>query len=155
LDSKLKVLTTKTITSGTVNSATPHPREIIKEALFCNAVSVILSHNHPSDVLQPSCEDIYVTGAVEKALASVGIQLADHIIVCGDKAVSMADEGFIGQAHIKELPKVASAVYEKRENFTVSDSKKRSSVRAQLAQSKNQRLLGEGKTINRGGRESR
>ena len=149
LDSKLKILSTKTISSGTVNSASIPLREVIKEALFCNAVNVILSHNHPSGVFSASREDISSTNEMEKALSCVGMRLIDHIIVCGDKALSMADDDLIRVTPIKELTAATAAVYEKREDFILDDSK-RSSVRTQLVNAKNQRLLGtEGKMINK------
>ena len=66
-------------------------------ALQRGATSVILAHNHVSGIALPSCEDERSTAQVKAALESVGIFLADHIIVADDDFVSMADSGLLGR----------------------------------------------------------
>ena len=91
LDSKCKVICCKEIGRGNVNSAGISVRRIVETALAANAVSVVLSHNHPSGLAVPSHEDILTTRRVAVALDAVGIVLADHIVVAEEDFVSMAD----------------------------------------------------------------
>lgn len=89
LDSKCKVLCCKEVARGNVNSAGISVRRIVEIALSVNAVSVVLSHNHPGGLAVPSNEDILTTRRVAVALDAVGIVLADHIVVADDDFVSM------------------------------------------------------------------
>ena len=155
LDSKYKILSTKVISTGTVNSTTTYPREIVKEALFNNAVSVMLSHNHPSGARTPSKQDIYMTAQIEKILNDMDITLADHVIVCGDSAVSFADCGLIGRVSAIAPAKAASPIYEKCDRYITREVKP-PSVKAFLAQAKKQRRFDtSAKTINLNDRNSR
>jgi len=69
------------LTPGTVNRASIYLRELVKQALLCNATAVVLAHNHPSGICQPSPEDVRLTAGVRTALATFGIRLVDHLIV--------------------------------------------------------------------------
>ena len=113
LDSKFKVIATKIMSEGSVTTTNITPREIAREALYYNAVTVLLAHNHPSDVKQPSRDDIITTGHVVKALKAVDVELCDHIIVAKDQSISMADLGLIdrNEASLTES-KAASPVSE-------------------------------------------
>ncbi len=91
LDSKCKVICCKQVGQGNVNSAGISVRKIVETALAANAVSVVLSHNHPSGLAVPSNEDILTTRRIAVALDAVGIVLADHIVVADDDFVSLAD----------------------------------------------------------------
>jgi len=95
LNAQIQVIKTETISKGTVTEAHVYPREIIKEALFLNARGVMIAHNHPSGGLEPSTVDIEVTIRIKQGLETMGMQLFDHIIVGGDKAVSLSDLGKI------------------------------------------------------------
>jgi len=75
---------------GTIDGASVHPREVVKLALARNAAAVILAHNHPSGVAEPSQADELITGRLRDALALVDIRVLDHIVwatgvrvVCG------------------------------------------------------------------------
>ena len=94
LDSKCKVLCCKEVARGNVNSAGISIRRIVEIALSVNAVSVVLSHNHPGGLAVPSNEDILTTRRVAVALDAVGIVLADHIVVADDDFVSMVQSDF-------------------------------------------------------------
>ena len=94
LDSKFKLLSSKPMFRGSVNSANINVRKIVEYALAQHAVSVIIAHNHISGVAQPSREDHEATRRVAEALKTVDITLADHIIIAGDTYISMADNGF-------------------------------------------------------------
>lgn len=93
LDSKCKAICCKEVGSGSVNSASVSARKIVETALAANATSVVLAHNHPSGFAYPSNEDILTTRRVAVALDTVGILLADHIVVAEDDYVSMVDSG--------------------------------------------------------------
>ena len=72
-----------------------HPREIVKQALRRNAAAVIVAHNHPSGIAEPSQADEFITQRVRDALALVDIRLLDHIIVGDGASVSLAERGLI------------------------------------------------------------
>lgn len=95
LDGKGKVLCCRRLTEGTAGAAEVNVRRIVELALRCNAVGVVLSHNHPSGVALPSREDYYATSQVADALAAIGVRLVDHIIVADQDFVSMAESGAI------------------------------------------------------------
>ncbi|MBR2889437.1 MAG: DNA repair protein RadC [Oscillospiraceae bacterium] len=93
LDAKCKVLSCREVGEGSVNSANVPIRRIVEMAMGVNATSVILAHNHPSGVAVPSDEDVLTTIRLAKALKTVEIYLADHIIVSDDDFVSMYQSG--------------------------------------------------------------
>ena len=70
-------------------------REVVENALLTDATSVLLGHNHPSGIALPSEEDRRITLQIRDALATMGIMLADHIIVADDDFVSMAASGML------------------------------------------------------------
>lgn len=80
---------------GTIDSATIHPREVVKHALSVNAAAVIFAHNHPSGDPQPSRQDRDITQQLKEALALVDIRVLDHIIVGQGQSTSMAELGWI------------------------------------------------------------
>jgi len=94
LDSQHKVLECNVIFSGTIDGASIYPREIVKAALSANAAAVILAHNHPSGVIEPSAADKRITERIKNALALVDIRVLDHIIV-GDSCYSFAQSGLL------------------------------------------------------------
>ena len=136
MDSGCKVITTKHISTGTINSAIADSRDIVKEALFCNAVGIIVAHNHPSGNLTVSPQDIGMTETLEKALDPIRVRLHDHIIVGGNNAVSLSDMGHLSEPSFdKKLLKVAFS--EKRKEY--SSGKNRQSLKKQLALIKSER----------------
>ena len=78
---------------GTLNQTAVYPREIAATALRHNAWGVILAHNHPSGLAQPSLADIQLTQQLRRGLALLEIRLVDHIIVAGATAISLAELG--------------------------------------------------------------
>jgi len=96
LDSKRKVICCKELFRGDVNSAEVSTRKIAELALSKNATSVIISHNHTSGIALPSKDDENTTMRVKSSLETIGITLADHIIVAGDDFISMAESGMLG-----------------------------------------------------------
>lgn len=93
LDTKNQVLGTPTISVGTAVSAVVHPREVFKPAIRASASGVILVHNHPTGQPEPSTEDREVTERLARVGETVGIEITDHIIVAGDRWVSLKQRG--------------------------------------------------------------
>ena len=95
LDAKCKVLCCKEVTEGSVNSASISVRRVVETALGANASTVVLAHNHPSGIALPSDDDCAATTQAVQALQTIGVVLADHIIVADDDFVSMAQSGYL------------------------------------------------------------
>ena len=93
LDSKKCIICCITIARGVVNSVEANVRKMTELALRNKAASVIISHNHPRGSVKPSREDDFVTENLARALRAVGIELDDHIIVCGDSFSSYKESG--------------------------------------------------------------
>ncbi len=93
LDAKCKVLCCREIGRGNVNSTAISVRKIIDAALTENVTSVVLAHNHPSGLAIPSNEDIHTTYQIAKALKTIDVVLADHVIVYGKDFVSLLHSG--------------------------------------------------------------
>jgi DNA repair protein RadC len=79
----------------TIDGATVHPREVVKEALKHNAAAVILAHYHPSGVAEPSQADEQITRRLRQALALVDIRVLDHIVVAGGDTTNFAERGLL------------------------------------------------------------
>ena len=94
LDAKCKVICCKKVGEGNVNSANIPIRRVVEMALSANATSVVLAHNHPSGLALPSADDVQTTLRLAAALETVEITLADHIVVCGEDFVSMAQSQY-------------------------------------------------------------
>ena len=81
------------VSIGTVSECIVHPREIFQPALLTNATSIIIVHNHPSECLDPSREDMVVTKIINEASKIIGIPLLDHIIYSDIGFYSMKENG--------------------------------------------------------------
>ena len=95
LDKRHRLIQFQELFRGTIDGASVHPREIVKLALQRNSAAVIIAHNHPSGVAEPSQADELITHRVKDALALVDIRLLDHIIVGDGACVSLAERGLI------------------------------------------------------------
>jgi len=95
LDNRHRLIEFVPMFRGTVDGATVHPREVVKEALSRNAAAVILAHNHPSGVAEPSQADELITNRLRDALALVDVRVLDHLVVTGDAIVSFAERGLL------------------------------------------------------------
>ncbi len=89
LNSHHKVIHDEVISIGTINSNLIHPREVFRPAIEHSAVAIILAHNHPSGIVQPSKEDIEITEKIIATGKVIGIDLIDHVIVGKDKFESI------------------------------------------------------------------
>jgi len=95
LDRKGKLIACKRMSDGGAAAADLNIRHLVENALLTSASAVILSHNHPSGIALPSQEDYATTRQVQEALRTIGVELADHIIVADGDFVSLADSGFL------------------------------------------------------------
>ena len=95
LDTRHRVIKTEEMFLGTLDGACVYPREVVKEALGCNAGAVIVCHNHPSGVSEPSLADQAITRRLKDALLLVEIRMLDHFIIAGGTTVSMASRGML------------------------------------------------------------
>jgi DNA repair protein RadC len=95
LDNRHRVLAFEELFRGTVDSASVHPREVVRRALHHNAAAVILSHNHPSGVAEPSEADRRITERLREALALIDVRVLDHLVVGDGYCCSLAQRGWI------------------------------------------------------------
>ena len=95
LDSRHRILAMRELFRGTIDGASVYPREVIHEALMNRAAAVLLVHNHPSGVSEPSQADEMITRRLKEALALIDIRVLDHLIVCGSDCTSMAERGLV------------------------------------------------------------
>lgn len=95
LDRKGKLLSCKRLNDGGASSASLDIRKVVENAILTSASTVILAHNHPSGIALPSDDDCAATTQAVQALQTIGVVLADHIIVADDDFVSMAQSGYL------------------------------------------------------------
>ncbi len=95
LDSANHVIHYDEIFQGTINAATVHPREVVKRALSYNAAAVILAHNHPSGIAEPSVADKHVTTQLKDALALIDVRVLDHLIIGDGQITSFVEKGLL------------------------------------------------------------
>ncbi|MBI5041046.1 MAG: DNA repair protein RadC [Gammaproteobacteria bacterium] len=95
LDNRHRVIEYEALFRGTVDGASVHPREVVKAALGHNAAAVILAHNHPSGIAEPSQADLHLTRRLREALGLVDIRVLDHVVIGDGEAVSFAERGLL------------------------------------------------------------
>ena len=95
LDNRHRVLCFDKLFRGTIDGTSVYPREVVKEALAVNAAAIILAHNHPSGVAEPSQADERITRRLKSALELVDIRLLDHLIIGDGRATSLASRGLL------------------------------------------------------------
>ena len=97
LNAKNTIIGLNIVSVGALSSALVHPREVLKAAILANSSAMILCHNHPSNDLSPSAEDLEITRKIVKAADIVGIQVHEHLIINmeNDQFYSFADQGII------------------------------------------------------------
>lgn len=95
LDAQNRVLATEELFRGTLTQTSVYPREVVKRALAHNAGGIILAHNHPSGVAEPSQADHWLTDQLKHALALVDVKVLDHFIVAGGRGFSFAEQGWL------------------------------------------------------------
>ena len=95
LDSQQRLIVCEEMFRGTLSQTSVYPREVVKRALALNAASVILAHNHPSGVLEPSRADELLTQTLKSSLALVDVRVLDHFVVSAGGALSFAERGLL------------------------------------------------------------
>ena len=95
LDAQNRVICAEEMFRGTLTQTSVYPREVVKHALKHNAASLILAHNHPSGVAEPSIQDQALTRTLAEALALIDVKVLDHFIVAPGACLSFAERGLI------------------------------------------------------------
>ena len=95
LDSRHRVIDYEELFRGTIDGSSVHPREVVRRALHHNAAAVILAHNHPSGVAEPSQADTRITKRLQEALALVDVRVLDHFVVGDGEPRSFAELGLL------------------------------------------------------------
>ena len=95
LDTKHRVLAFEPLFYGTIDGASVYPRQVVKRALANNAAALILTHNHPSGVAEPSQADKILTERLTEALALIDVRVLDHFIVGDGEPLSMVENGWM------------------------------------------------------------
>jgi len=95
LDGQHRLLELEEMFRGTLTQTSVYPREVVRRALALNAGAVVLAHNHPSGMAEPSRADEVLTQALKSALALVDVRVLDHVVVGRGSVVSMAERGLV------------------------------------------------------------
>jgi len=95
LDNRHRIIAFEELFRGTIDGASVHPREVVRRALAHNAAALIISHNHPSGIAEPSQADQRITLRLREALALIDVRLLDHIVIGDADHCSMAQRGLI------------------------------------------------------------
>ncbi len=95
LDNQHRLIRSQEISRGTLTHTSVYPRELVKAGLANHAASIILAHNHPSGLAEPSAADLHLTRQLKYSLAVVDIALIDHLIVAANQVVSLAELGHL------------------------------------------------------------
>ncbi len=95
LDNQHRILAYEELFTGTINASSVHPRVVVQRALKHNAAAMIVAHNHPSGICNPSQSDLDITQLLKQALNLMDIRLLDHLIVASHKVISLAEQNQI------------------------------------------------------------
>lgn len=95
LDAQHRLIASEELFRGTLSQTSVYPREVVKRSLSRNAGAVVLAHNHPSGLAEPSRADELLTASLKQALGLVDIRVLDHFVVAGSVCVSFAERGLL------------------------------------------------------------
>ncbi len=95
LDNRHRLIAFEELFTGTIDGASVHPREVVRRCLAHNAAAVILAHNHPSGVAEPSRADRQITRRLQQALDLIDVRVLDHLVVGDGDPVSFAERGLL------------------------------------------------------------
>jgi DNA repair protein RadC len=95
LDTKHRIIAVEELFQGTIDGASVHPREVVRRCLELGAGALVLAHNHPSGVPEPSQADLRITQQLTQALTLFGIRVLDHLVVATEGSISFAERGLI------------------------------------------------------------
>jgi DNA repair protein RadC len=95
LDNAHRLIQFEILFHGTINGASVYPRRVLERAIQLNSAAVILAHNHPSGIAEPSNADEQITQTLVKTLRLVDIRVLDHLVIAANEAVSFAERGLM------------------------------------------------------------
>ncbi len=95
LDNRHRVIQYEELFQGTINGASVHPREVVRKTLQHNAAALILAHNHPSGVAEPSEADRHITRRLSEALSLIDVRVLDHIVIGDGECVAFSERGWL------------------------------------------------------------
>jgi DNA repair protein RadC len=95
LDNQHQVIAIENMFRGTIDGAAVYPREVVKRSLELNAAALLLAHNRPSGVSEPSMADKNITKKLKDAAGLLDVRVLDHLVVGDDTVVSFAERGLI------------------------------------------------------------
>jgi DNA repair protein RadC len=95
LDAQNRLICAEEMFRGTLTQTSVYPREVLRRALELGAAGVLLSHNHPSGVAEPSKADEFLTQTLSKALALIDVRVLDHLVVGQSEVISFAERGLL------------------------------------------------------------
>ena len=95
LDNRHRIIEVAELFQGTIDGASVHPRVVVQKALEHNAAALLLFHNHPSGVAEPSHADEAITRRLKEALALIDVRVLDHFVVTAGESISFAERGLI------------------------------------------------------------
>lgn len=95
LNTRHQLIEFRELFQGTIDGATVYPREVVRQVFETNAAAVIIVHNHPSGVPDPSEADRAITRKLIRALELIDVRVLDHVIVAGTKTTSFAERGLL------------------------------------------------------------
>lgn len=95
LNNQHQVIKLEELFKGTIDGAAVYPREVVKRCLYHNAAAVILAHNHPSGIAEPSQADIAITRKLKAALQTIDVRVLDHLVIGNTEVVSFAERDLL------------------------------------------------------------
>jgi DNA repair protein RadC len=95
LDTQHRLIRNEEMFRGTIDSTSVHPRVVVQRALQLNAAALIVYHNHPSGLAEPSAADRHITERLVESLALIDVRIIDHLVVAGTATVSFAERGWL------------------------------------------------------------
>ena len=95
LDNRHRVIAVRELFQGTIDGASVYPRVVVQQAMEVNAAAMVLFHNHPSGVAEPSRADEAITRRLRDALALVDVRVLDHLVISAGESVSFAEQGIL------------------------------------------------------------
>ena len=95
LDARNRLLSTRIVFIGSLDSVVTHPREVYREAAIVGAAAVVVFHNHPSGDPTPTAEDVLLTRRMRDAGQVLGIEMLDHVVLSDTGYVSLRDRGWV------------------------------------------------------------
>ena len=95
MDNRHRIIAVRELFQGTIDGASIHPRVVVQQALETNAAAILLFHNHPSGVAEPSHADEAITRRLKDALALVDVRVLDHFVVSAGESISFAERGLL------------------------------------------------------------